>query len=210
MTTRDGYTLVADAYVPARDGVAVQGEFPAILDRTPYDKNIRAHLVNDPEYIVKRGYVFVFQDTRGHGGSEGEFSLFGVGHDGVDGHDAVEWIAEQPWSDGDVATCGWSADCISQLILGIERPPHLEAMFLGHGPSNYYQEKFVKVFEDVPPIERWVSGWLDNRTYTDFWKQPGFNSEEHLADYPDIPMFIMGAWYDFFLRGTIRNFVGLK
>jgi predicted acyl esterase len=23
-------------------------------------------------------------------------------------------------------------------------------------------------------------------------------------------MFIRGAWYDFFLRGTIRNFVGLK
>ena len=263
MTTRDGTRLVADAYVPARDGVAVEGRFPTILDRTPYDKNIRAHLVNDPEFIVKRGYVFVFQDTRGHGGSDGEFSLFGVGHDGQDGYDAVEWIAEQPWSNGDVATCGWSADCITQLILGIERPPHLRAMFLGHGPSNYYQElagqngamrlvhgvtysfrnalldrkvkaspmletqiqryyesienwyrvipeRFAKVFENVPPIHRWVSGWVNNRVYNDFWKQPGFNSEEHHASYPDIPMFIMGAWYDFFLRGTYRNFVGLK
>jgi uncharacterized protein len=263
MTTRDGYKLTADAYVPARGGVAVEGTFPVILDRTPYDKNIRAHLVNDPEYIVKRGYVFVFQDTRGHGGSEGEFSLFGTGHDGADGYDAVEWLADQPWSNGDVATCGWSADCISQLILGVERPPHLKAMYLGHGPSNYFQElagqngamrlvhgitysfrnalldrqvkadpmleaqilrhydnieewyrvpteKFVKVFENVPPIHRWVSGWLENRTYNDFWKQPGFNSEEHLAEYPDIPMFIMGAWYDFFLRGTLNNFVGLK
>jgi hypothetical protein len=55
MTTRDGHTLVADAYVPARNGVAVQGEFPAILDRTPYDKNIRAHCRRAQQRLPRRG-----------------------------------------------------------------------------------------------------------------------------------------------------------
>lgn len=263
MTTRDGLQLSTDVYLPARNGVVVEGRFPAILDRTPYDKKLRGPFVNDPEFFVKRGYAFVFQDTRGHGGSEGDFTLFGVGHDGRDGYDAVEWIAEQPWSDGKVATNGWSADCMTQLSLAVEAPPHLTAMYLSHGPSNYYQElggsngalrwchgvaysfrnafldravvedpvleaslqtqyeniedwysqspaKLKKLFEGVPSIEKFLSEWLDNREFDDYWKQPGYYFEDYYQNFPDIPMFFMGAWYDFFLRGTIRNFVRLS
>jgi uncharacterized protein len=263
MTTRDGIELSTDVYLPARDGVPVDGQFPAIMDRTPYDKALRGPFVNDPEYFVKRGYAFVFQDTRGHGGSGGDFKLFGVGHDGRDGYDAVEWIAQQPWSNGKVATNGWSADCMTQLSLAVEAPPHLTAMYLSHGPSNYYQDlastngalrwchgvaysfrnafldravredpvlearlqaqyesiedwyyqtpvKLKKLFEGVPSVERFLSEWLDNRDFNDYWKQPGYYFEDYYDNFPDIPMFFMGAWYDFFLRGTIRNFVGLS
>src|SRR4051794_37108360 len=36
---RDGIRLAADLYRPARDGKAAEGRFPALLTRTPYDKN---------------------------------------------------------------------------------------------------------------------------------------------------------------------------
>ena len=55
---RDGVRLATDIYLPAKDGKALAGKFPAILDRTPYDKVPRAPLANDPEYFARRGYAF--------------------------------------------------------------------------------------------------------------------------------------------------------
>ena len=40
---RDGVRLAADIYYPARDGVRLEGKFPAILERTPYNKGGRFH-----------------------------------------------------------------------------------------------------------------------------------------------------------------------
>ena len=37
---RDGVRLATDVYLPARDGEAVEGRFPAILERTPYNKDM--------------------------------------------------------------------------------------------------------------------------------------------------------------------------
>ena len=49
--------------------------------------------------------------------------------------------------------------------------------------------------------------WLAHPTYDDFWKR--ISIEEH---YPDIrvPALHVGAWYDLFLGGTLRNYVGIK
>jgi hypothetical protein len=47
------------------------------------------------------GYAVVNADPRGAGNSEGRLVLWGK-QDGEDGHDAIEWIAAQPWSNGKV------------------------------------------------------------------------------------------------------------
>jgi putative CocE/NonD family hydrolase len=129
VSMRDGTRLAVDLYFPAKDGVLVAGTFPAILDRTPYDKVPRAIVSgNFPEYLVKRGYVFVFADERGHGGSEGEFDIYSqCGHGGKDGYDLVEWIAKQPFSNGVVLGSGYSYDAATQNatareLLRIGRP----------------------------------------------------------------------------------------
>lgn len=49
--------------------------------------------------------------------------------------------------------------------------------------------------------------WLTHPTYDDFWKE--ISIEEHF-DEITVPAFHVGAWYDIFLRGTLRNYVGLK
>jgi len=38
IVARDGIRLATDIYRPARGGRAVEGRFPVILERTPYDK----------------------------------------------------------------------------------------------------------------------------------------------------------------------------
>jgi uncharacterized protein len=135
---RDGVRLGTDLYLPARDGRPLPGPFPALLDRTPYDKVPRAPAGNEPEFFARRGYAFVFQDTRGHGTSGGEFSIYV--NEGEDGYDTVEWIAAQPWCTGDVGSVGYSYDATTQNSLAREAPPHLRAMFPAFGTSNYHND----------------------------------------------------------------------
>ena len=96
---RDGVRLAADIYRPAREGKPAPGRFPALLTRTPYDKSGSA---GEGKYYAERGYVVVANDTRGRFASEGTWH--GLADDPQDGHDIVEWIATQGWSDGKVGT----------------------------------------------------------------------------------------------------------
>ncbi|NIT59449.1 MAG: CocE/NonD family hydrolase, partial [Aliifodinibius sp.] len=101
---RDGVRLATDIYKPAINGKAVEGKFPTVLERTPYNKELRCDYKG--MYYAKRGYVFVVQDCRGRYQSEGEF--YGYANESPDGYDTVEWIAEQDWSNGKVGTQGTS------------------------------------------------------------------------------------------------------
>jgi predicted acyl esterase len=49
LPVRDGTVLVADVYRPARDGRPVEGRFPVLVERTPYD---RARALRQPSWSV--------------------------------------------------------------------------------------------------------------------------------------------------------------
>lgn len=55
----------------------------------------------DPAFWVPRGYVLINLDLRGWGTSDGDPEPFGP-TEGDDLHDAIEWAAAQPWSNGKV------------------------------------------------------------------------------------------------------------
>ena len=62
-------------------------------------------------------------DVRGTGASEGEYiGLLGT-QEGRDGYDLVEWLAKQPWCDGNVGMIGYSYYGMIQLKTAIEQPP---------------------------------------------------------------------------------------
>ncbi len=130
---RDGVTLAADLYWPARSGQRVAGKFPVILKRTPYDKT---HDVSEGRYFARRGYLSVMQDVRGRFQSGGTWRPFVA--EAEDGYDTVEWLARQPFCDGNVGTIGGSYCGSSQNALATLNPPHLRAMFIAVGPSNYH------------------------------------------------------------------------
>lgn len=49
--------------------------------------------------------------------------------------------------------------------------------------------------------------WLAHPAYDDFWKR--ISIEEHYTDIR-VPALHVGAWYDLFLGGTLRNYIGIK
>src|SRR3989304_1913729 len=151
-----------DIYVPMRDGVClaadvfkpnVRGKFPALVSLSPYVKDSQDAYVLPPQainkplwdggveagdtrYVVPRGYVHIIADHRGSVKSEGEFGP--KTSIGQDGYDLVEWVAKQPWCDGNVGMMGYSAYSGAQFYTAVENPPHLKAIYLsGFAPDSY-------------------------------------------------------------------------
>src|ERR1035438_9518196 len=100
---RDGVTLRADIYRPD-----VEGKFPVLLKRTPYNKMGSSHEAAFAFKAASRGYVVVIQDVRGRFTSEGDWYPFV--HEAEDGYDSVEWVAALPYSNGKVGM--WSGSYV--------------------------------------------------------------------------------------------------
>ena len=56
-------------------------------------------------------------------------------------------------------------------------------------------------------IAPYFTDWLAHPNYDNYWKQ--ISIEDHYADI-QVPVYGIGAWYDIFLGGTLRNYVRLK
>ena len=154
-----GTVVERDIMVPARDGVRLAtdvyrppgpGPFPAILERTPYDKSApsrseRTAAVTAPRtreevaaYFVVHGYAVVYQDCRGRYRSEGRFTKYLS--EAEDGYDTLAWLVAQPWCNGRVATMGLSYAAHTQMALGCLGAPGLAAQFIDCGGfSNAYR-----------------------------------------------------------------------
>jgi uncharacterized protein len=127
---RDGTTLLADVHRPDADG-----RFPALIAASPYPRQIQD--LGAPmgfieagvtPFWVSRGYGHVITNVRGTGGSGGTFGFFDA-QERRDMYDLVEWVAAQPWCDGNVGMIGISYFAMTQLEAAVERPPHLKAIF---------------------------------------------------------------------------------
>jgi putative CocE/NonD family hydrolase len=132
---RDGVLLQADVWRPAR-----AGRFPALLQRTPYNRaDSFAVVVSagiEPLRAVAAGYVVMIQDTRGRFGSEGVFTpFFDEGRDGVD---TIEWLAAQPYCDGNIGMYGASYYAATQLLAAVHQPPALKAIAPQATASDYH------------------------------------------------------------------------
>jgi putative CocE/NonD family hydrolase len=56
-------------------------------------------------------------------------------------------------------------------------------------------------------VATYFTDWLEHPNYDRYWKP--ISIEDHYADI-QVPVFGVGAWYDIFLGGTLRNYVTLK
>ena len=91
----------------------------------------------NPAYWCRYGYAVVNPDSRGAGHSQGDQVVFCT-QEGRDGCDLVEWVAAQPWCNGNVGLSGNSWLAIAQWFIAAERPPHLAAMAPWEGFNDYY------------------------------------------------------------------------
>jgi uncharacterized protein len=154
---RDGVMLVADAYRSGQDKPR-----PALVALSPYGKELQALALTMPPQrrpspmwdgcieagdiarVVREGYVHVIGDLRGSGGSGGEhignYNAGGVPL-GQDAYDFIEWVAAQPWCDGNVGMIGISYYGSMQVLAAAERPPHLKAIVSG-GHYDFYETTY--------------------------------------------------------------------
>jgi putative CocE/NonD family hydrolase len=131
---RDGVNLSSDIWFP-QDA----GRYPIILVRTPYVKAAGGlGLVSLAKFYAEHAYVFVVQDTRGRGDSDGAFNFFFS--EGKDGYDTIEWLAAQPWSNGRVGMIGVSYLGTVQWLAAREHPPHLVCIAPTAAAGRYFNE----------------------------------------------------------------------
>lgn len=117
---RDGITLSTDIYLPE-----TPGSYPVILYRTPYD-NTSPQETAEAAYFARQGYGVALQDVRGRCDSGGDWVPWMNEHE--DGFDTIEWLAEQPWCDGNIGMSGMSYLGFVQWMAAREQPPHLKAL----------------------------------------------------------------------------------
>ena len=135
---RDGIHLAADLYLPAGQGAG--DRWPVVLEYTPYRKD-DVDLAGRPFYtrLPQHGYAVARVDIRGTGASEGvsadEYTL----EEQLDGYDAVEWLARQPWCDGHVNMMGISYGGFTALKIAAHAPPHLTSII----PSDFTDDRYT-------------------------------------------------------------------
>jgi putative CocE/NonD family hydrolase len=137
--TRDGTELSANIWRPTSgdtDPIEQPAErfpaerFPAILEMIPYGKDNwrRASDMARGDWFASRGYVLCRIDVRGTGSSFGVALDEYTADETRDGFDAVEWLAAQPWCDGNVGMWGISYGGFTAIQVAALRPPHLRAI----------------------------------------------------------------------------------
>jgi putative CocE/NonD family hydrolase len=140
---RDGITLLADIYRPRTDGPV-----PALLAASPYPRQLQNSgapmgfvEAGASDYFVPRGYAHVIANVRGTCGSGGAYTFFDP-IERTDMYDAVEWVAAQPWCNGEVGTIGISAFAMAQLQAAAAKPPHLRALFAPAATADVYEAAY--------------------------------------------------------------------
>lgn len=88
---------------------------------------------------VPRGYALVRIAGRGIGGSGGTVAPFS--HQEVDDYyDAIQWVADQDWCDGNVGLKGSSYQSINQWSVAARRPPALRAIAPFATDQDFYRD----------------------------------------------------------------------
>ncbi|MEU7020566.1 CocE/NonD family hydrolase [Streptomyces sp. NPDC046203] len=133
----DGTGLYARVWRPLTDTPV-----PALLEYLPYrltDRTAARDWQRHPWY-AGHGYTSVRVDVRGHGNSEG---LPGDAYDAVelaDGVAVVEWLAAQPWCDGNVGMLGIGWGGSNALRIAALAPEPLKAVVTVCSTDDRYDD----------------------------------------------------------------------
>ncbi|MGM0598018.1 MAG: CocE/NonD family hydrolase [Myxococcota bacterium] len=210
----DGAELAASIRKPTNPDCTL----PTILIQTPYGKensiNTWFEDENPGPLFASKDYNFVIMDWRGFFGSASAPDNPSRTHYGFDGHDAVEWIASQSWSDGQVGTWGVSALCRVQYETAVLSPPHLKAIVpvfcaLNNGYQQYYPGGVLRR-EYIEFLTSYFGG--SSQLYEDHPYQD--NVWNYLGSVLDIsnilvPALVVSGWYDLYNTATINNYKSL-
>ncbi len=130
MKTRDGVTLRADVYLPARTG-----KFPLIVLRSPYnsDTPVFSQFCAD---FCEQGIGVVCQAVRGTANSDGIMDV--SRQECQDGEDFLNWIAERDYCNGRIVTNGESYPGHTQWQMARHGRDILKGITPHNAPLNFF------------------------------------------------------------------------
>ena len=175
--------------------------------------------------FTSAGYHFLVADVRGIGGSVAPYEGLLSDREVTDHAELIEWAADQEWSDGNVATMGASYCGANQLLVAARRPRGLRCIAPVVGPVDTYRDWTHR--GGIPTHTLWgVMTYLGSQHrdtfrrgieqyYLDFMSDPLDNeghrrrSPEYVLGQVAVPALVMGGWHDYFLRPTVRTYLGV-
>lgn len=185
----------------------------------------------DPNFWVPAGYTLVNMNLPGYANSGGPASVMSQ-HQGKCYREAIAWVGEQPWCDGNVGLNGVSYLSISQCVAAgapeAEIPDALKCICPWEGVTNMYRDLACGGgVADTGFLNFWwhteVKGPMNN-TLEDFLKIEGAIPAEMLDQHPfyddhwinktarleeiRVPMLVCGSFSDHELHtmGSFRAF----
>lgn len=163
----DGEKIAVDLVLPA--DIAPGERLPAVLSMTRY---WRAAAGTGPggiaEWLVPNGYAVVVGDSRGTGASSGLWTHHRSRAETGDFAPLIEWIAQQPWCNGQVIgfgnsyagnTADWMAERRPKSLVAIvprfpDYDPYADLYFPGGVPNAYMGTTWGKMVKDLDLNQR--------------------------------------------------------
>ncbi len=226
---RDGVKLPTEILLPGGTG-----PWPVVLCRSS-----RGRIDSGFDYgneLLRHGYAFVSQDIA-PGGESFNADLLGRPVDGSapsreeaaqirarqssrdsgkDGHDAVEWIAQQPWCNGTIAMTGYSEGSGQTKSTLANRPPHLTGIVTSigtlsrnaRGPVGLRPGPRISWDNVVPEPEAWTPPGAEPASDV----RTGRYAGALVAAAPQITAFVndRDGWFDFAVQGSIDEWNALR
>lgn len=165
------------------------GPYPTVIDYSGYIPAINVYDGLDDRFVAA-GYAVVGLNIRGSACSSGKFDYFEP-RQAIDGVEAIDWLAERPWSNGRFAMVGKSYPGITQLFVAAaaaipgdapRAQEWVEGVLADHLAAIVPGHVFGDLYRDVPypgGIQNvtFAGGWSAQRAYEGYVAGPEAYSE---------------------------------
>ncbi|HKL78580.1 MAG TPA: CocE/NonD family hydrolase, partial [Gammaproteobacteria bacterium] len=135
----DGAQLAGRLWLPE---TAMDEPVPCILEYIPYRKRdmTRDRDEQNHRYFAGHGYAAIRVDLRGSGDADGVLEDEYLPQELADGAEVVQWLADQPWCDGNVGMIGISWGGFNGLQVAALQPPALKAVITVCSTDDRYAD----------------------------------------------------------------------
>lgn len=201
---RDGVHLATTIFVPPGDG-----PWPVLLQKGFYG---RFGMADGARAAAEGDRVFLIQDARGRGDSEGKGTFDPASFEIHirDMEDTLAWIKAQTWCDGRIGVSGGSGNGIAAYHAFLSGSPHLHSGFANNSSG------FANDWMYENRVRRGLATWMShNNLRVSSWPRPNPGSispKVHRAALRETEVnaasvFIAhAAWYDILTESALEFF----
>jgi len=223
------YTETEDCWIPMPDGVrlaaklwlpdiATSERVPCIIEVLPYRKR-DIYAPRDAmhhRYFAGHGYACMRVDIRGSGDSDGYQGVFAMQQEQDDTLAVLQWIAAQPWSDGQVGMFGISWGGFQAIQTAYRAPPELKAIIpCSFAPDRYTYSQVYRGGAMLLRSIRWSTQMFgyksrapDPQLLGDKWRALWLERLEHNA--PQIISALQHQNYSDYWRSRAIDFARIR